>query len=468
MARKSLLERLFEPLFHRDITYNNQYPSFLDKLSPNHRLDFNSYLQYIKVNQDRKMAYKEYEQMDTDLISSALDLWADDATQMNLEDGESFYVVSDDAEIKSILEELFFQTLHIEDQLWNIVRTTAKYGDYFIRVAGEDSKGIKYCDFSYHPSRITRIDYHGEIKQFIVDEAVACNAWDFVHFKFPGSVQFPDEGTYEYATSKDSLNRFENQYTYGQSAIAKARKVWKQLNLLENSLVLSRLSRSFKRNVFSVNTTGLGETAAWDLVDKVSSLLKRNKAINEGQGMESISGLMNPEEDIVLPVSGEKGTLNVQELGGDVDIQHIADVDYLNNKLFAALKTPKAYLGFEESLNGRNTLRMLDVRYARTIKNLQRVLVLGLERIARIHLSLLKRDPFGTDFRIILPYISTIEESEKTEAMSNKLDSLTKVISLLDQIDAEKEFINKPEMIHYMMIQLGIDEEKINKIIDKK
>ena len=352
----------------------------------------------------------------------------------------------------------------MDEHIWDITRTFAKYGDYFIRVVGDSQKGVQYCDYSIHPSRVTRLDYKGEIKNFIIDESVTLNPWDVVHFKLPGSTQFPKEGEYKKVNSKEELNDTVNNWTYGQSTISKARKVWKQLNLLEDSLILSRLSRAFKRNIFMVNTAGLGETAAWDLIDRISSLLKRNKAVNNGKGMESYSSLMNPEEDIVIPVNNEKGNVQVQELGGDVDIQHIADVDYVNNKLFAALKIPKAYLGFEEALNGRNTLRMLDVRYARTIKNLQRVLILGLERIGRIHLSLLGKDPFAVDFSVTLPYISTIEEAEKTEALSNKIDSLTKVLSLVDQIDSQGEIVNKEALAKYVFDELGIPEDKVKEM----
>lgn len=473
MANKNgLTERLYVKLFHPDVTYQGQFPStkLPDDMTPEYRLKYDDYLKYIQDNQDRKAAYKDFETMDSDVISSALDLMADDATQFNLEDGESFYVDTENAEIKAILEDLYFNTLHIDENLWDIVRTTAKYGDYFVRVIGEPDVGIRYCDYSLHPERITRIDSQGAVKCFIVDENVKLYPWDIVHFKLPGSNSFAKRAGKEYtkATSREDLDKEVNTSTYGQSAIAKARKTWKQVTMLEDSLILSRLSRAFKRNVFMVNTTGLGETAGWDLVHKIQELLKRNKVVNAGQGMDSFARTMNPEEDIVLPTNGDKGSVNVQELGGDVDIQHIADLDYINNKLFASLKVPKAYLGFEEALNGRNTLRMLDVRYARTIKNLQRVLIIGLERIGRIHLSLKGIDPYAIDFSLQMPYISTIEEVEKTEALSNKVDAVTRVMQLFDQIDDDKQIMDRTALMEYMLDQLGFSDEQIQKLIKPK
>ena len=463
----TLLEKISRNLFHRNINYNGEFPSFINKVEPVTRLKYEEYLEFTKTNQERLQAYKEYDEMDTDIVASALDLWADDATQLNLQDGESLYIECEDSTVKSILENLFFQTLHIEEQLWNIARTTAKYGDYFVQVVGEDKLGVKFVNFDIAPSRVVRLDAQGSIAKFVVDKTIECSPWDFVHFKLPGAKRFdlnrsPGEG----ATSKEALISEVSAETYGQSAIDKARKTWKQLKLLEDSLVLSRLSRAFKRNVFMVNTAGLTEKAGWELIQKISDLLKKNRAINTSSGkMTSGSALMNPEEDIIIPVAAEKGQVTVQELGGEVDIKSIADIDYLNNKLFADLKTPKAYLGFEDALNGRNTLRMLDVRYARTVKNLQRVIILGLERIGRIHLSLLGRDPFAVDFRITLPYISTIEEVEKTEALSNKVDAVTRVLALIDQLDPNSDIVNRKALLQQVLGELGYTEDNIKELL---
>jgi len=465
---KTLLEKLFAPLFHTDITYNNQFPSFLDKLEPNVRTEYSNYLDYMKVNQERKQSYKEYDDMDIDIIAAALDLWADDATQMSLEDSASFYVDCDNTEIRETLEDMYFHQLKIDEKLWEIVRTFAKYGDYFIRVVG-DNDGVKYCDYSLSPDRVTRIDYKGAIARFIIDEQLVLNPWDLVHFKMPGGVLFPNVGEFQAATTLDALNNAENAYTYGRSPLYNARRTWKQLNLIEDSIVLLRLSRALKRYIFMVNTTGLSEPKAWELIDRISSLLKRNKATWSNNGsMESYNHLMNPSEDIILPVTNEKGSIQVQEIGGDADIQHVADLDYTKNKLYGDLKTPKSYLGFEEGLNGRNTLRMLDVRYARTIKNLQHVLIVGLERIGRIHLSLKGFDPFQYDFSIRLPYISTVEESEKVEALSTKLDAIQKEIQLLDQIDPDKKLIDRYELLNEVMEDLGFTEEEISRIVQPK
>ena len=269
----------------------------------------------------------------------------------------------------------------------------------------------------------------------------------------------------------------EYDYPYGTSVLLRARKVWKQISLLEDSLVMLRLNRSVKRNIFMVNSGGLKLPAAWDLVDKITELLKKKRAVNPTTGgLSSTSSLLNPEEDIVIPTNFDKGNVTVQEIGGDGDIQHIADLDYMNNKLLAALKVPKAFLGFEEGLNGRNTLRMQDVRYARTIKNVQRMLKVGLIRAGRIHLSHKKIDPFAVNFDINFPYISTIEEEEKAEFLSTRANAMQAFSNTITAVDQDFTVVDKPKLLRYILKQLGVkdadidsffkNDESINKVDD--
>lgn len=414
----------------------------------------------LQISNERLAAYKDYDAMDTDIVASALDLFADDATQMNLLDGYSFYIESPDKEIKRELEHLFYEVLDIQEYLWDITRMFAKYGDFFLRVHGEQKIGVQYLDYNIHPSQVTRYDERGLIKGFEY-HGKQYHPWDFVHFRLPGTHYDTVKAEADAASCIDD----SESIVYGVSCIDRARKVWKQLNAIENSMVLSRIARSQKRNIFTVDVGHLTEPKAWELVRKYRDVLKKHKSYNVSTGSMNTSMALNPDEDIIFPVSEEKGSLNVQEIGGNAEVSGIADVDYLNNKLFAALRTPKAFLGFEESLNGRNTLRMLDVRYARTVKNLQRVLILGLDKLARIHLSFLDKDPVTADFTIRLPYISTIEETEKAEILQLKAQSVESVISVINTLDSDFASVNKTALLSKVLKRLEFSEEEIADLI---
>lgn len=463
-----LKEKLFVGFYKKDVTHDDQYPSSImrrmDKgTNTSDRINYGDYMKFIAVDADRKLAYKDFEEMDTDIIASALDLLADDATQYNLKDGQSFYIDCSDVTLKKELTKLYFDVLQMDEHIWDITRMVTKYGDFMLRVIGEKGNGISYCDYSIHPSRVVRIDEKGFIKYFIQDKKTTFKPWEFVHFRLPGSIDRSEE---------DLLSGIEEEkdnfkLCYGVSVIYKSRRIWKQLRLLEDSIVLSRLSRSFKRNIFAVNTGSLKETAAWALVSKISALLKRNRAVNtSSNSMNSQSNLLNPEEDVVIPVASEKGSLNITELGGDVDIQHIADLDYMNNKLFASIKIPKAFLGFENELNGKNTLRMQDVRYARTIKNIQRVLIKGLEHLGRIHLAYLGIDPVEADFQIRMPYISTIEEMEKAEVLSSKSEVVSKLMDIIRTVDEDGDLIDKKKLLLLLFRDLDYMEEDIRDLFN--
>ena len=107
----------------------------------------------------------------------------------------------------------------------------------------------------------------------------------------------------------------------------------------------------------------------------------------------------------------------------------IDDLEYLKNKLMAALKIPKAFLGYEEGISGKATLASEDVRFARTIQRLQRIVVSELTKIAIIHLYAQGyRDESLVDFELELTNPSTIFEKEKIEIWSDKVTVATDMI----------------------------------------
>ena len=469
----SIKEKIYKRFYKQDLTYGNQYPSHVpvQRVSkiPNSSFDTSQYYSYMRIDTERKASYKEYDTMDFDVIASALDLWADDSTQYDLESGRSIYVTSKDKEVEKILQDLFYKTLNIEEYLWDIARLTAKYGDFFLRVYGNKEEGVTYCNYKLHPSRFSRLDLKGKISRFIFDGKKELEPWEVVHFRMPGSVDLKSLEELDIGTEDSDDNEAET-YNYGTSTLYRTRGVWRQLRLLEDSLVLSRLARAPKRNLFFVNTGELKEPEAWNLVDKIMQLLKKTRTQNMTQpSLTTQSAVLNPDEDIVIPVSDQVGDIQMHQVGGDADVNGIADVNYYNNKFFASLKIPKAFLGFEDALNGRNTLRMLDVRYARTIKNIQRVLKIGLERVARIHIAFLGKDPIETDIQITFPYISTIEEIEKMESLSYKMDALQKLAELVSSVQGEEEIIKKKDLLKLLLRDyMHLTEKQFNDLLSKE
>lgn len=464
--KKSISESsLFRNFYSRDVTYNNQYPTFTTNPNSSDNVLVSAYYRLMQFESTRRSLYKDYELMDSDIVAASLDLIADDSTQFDLEADTPFEISCDDPKIKKELEKLYFKTLNIEDHLWDIVRMFNKYGDFFVRVYGDKKDGIKFVDYSYHPIRFSKVVNKGVIKGFVLDQRKTLLPWEVVHFKLPGSAFRRDLNETQIDPSSDDD---ASSIDYGTSSLYRARKVWRQLSLVEDSILMSRLTRSIRRNIFQVNVDGLNEKMAQETIDNMAELLKKQRAFSNTNGMESLNSavLASRDEDIIIPVNGNKGVLNVTPIGdGDSDINGTADLDYYTNKLFGALKTPKPFLGFEEALNGRNTLRMLDVRYARYIKVSQRALCLGLTRLGYIHLSLLTKDPLNVPFSIKLPYVSTIEEVERMEVYGLKVQALSDLTNLLTQLDPDLTAIPKENLIKYILKEeLHWDDETIRKL----
>jgi hypothetical protein len=131
--------------------------------------------------------------------------------------------------------------------------------------------------------------------------------------------------------------------------------------------------------------------------------------------------MMNITEDFFMPVRGGDSGTQIDTLSG-LQYTAIEDIDYLKAKLFAALKVPKAFLGYEEDINGKATLAAEDIRFARTIERIQRVVVSELTQIAIAHLIAQGVEGMdAVDFKLELTNPSTIYEQEKINLWAEKV-----------------------------------------------
>lgn len=377
--------------------------------------------------QSRKQLYQIYDEMDNEVsyISAALDILSDDATQAD-EDGTIITVVTESDKVKALTEN-FISDFGIEEKLSKWARVVAKYGDYFIKVSAEEGKGItKICDTIY-PSNIERLDFDGELVAFSDNQETSvegqlCPPWDYVHFKHKGDIT---------SSNRDRLNNLvyseddshDLTSSYGQSVLRPAIKVYAQLRFVENMILLSRLTNSVRRNIFMINVGDVAPDKSFETIQNYADLLKKNIDLNLEQGIYNSQKKTIPyDEDIFIPVSDPKNDVRIEQVGGDANIEEQYDLEYLLNKLFSALKIPKAYLNYEQDLNARSTLIQLDIRYARSVSSLQQTLRGGLLRLVNINLAFHGLDPDSIDLDIVLTPVSTIDADSKRQETLSKIE----------------------------------------------
>lgn len=354
-----------------------------------------SYGQY-----ERMARYADYSEMEfTPEIASALDIYSDEVTTFN-EKGGILEVKSKNGEIKDILETLFYDILNIEFNIWSWVRNLCKYGDFMLFVDASEQNGI----LNLLPIPINEIEREEGFDKrdpfavrfrWLTQGNKALEAWQIIHFRLLGN---------------------DNFLPYGQSIIEPARRVWRQLILIEDAMLVYRIVRSPERRVFKIDVGNINPEQIDTFMEQIKTRLRRNQIIDPTTGRVDLRyNPLSVDEDYFIPVRGDKSsditTLPGGQFTGDID-----DVMYIQGKLFAALKVPKAYLGYESDLGSKATLAQQDVRFARTIERVQKIVVAELNKIAIIHLFLLGYSGSDlTDFELKLATSSTVSEQQKLE-----------------------------------------------------
>lgn len=377
---------------------------------------------YGYVNADieslRKKMYVDYDLMDSDgVISSAIDIFADESTTCS-ENGELLVIKSENTEVKKLLHNLFYDILNIEFNLWSWIRTTCKYGDYFLFMDVREGLGVVNV-VPVHPGLIVREEGHPDN---------------------PDRVRFTYEGDSSVYSNKDKLEAFEvahfrlltdpNYLPYGRSVIEPARKVYKSLQLMEDAMLLYRITRAPERRLFKIDVGNIAPDEIDAYIEEIANSMKKTPYYDAETGEYNWRyNIENQMEDYFLPTRGGESGTNIETLPGLQNQGQIDDINYLKDKMHAALKIPRSFLGGEESgENAKAGLAASDIRFARTIERIQKVFVSELYKIAVVHLYTQGfRDHELLNFEIYLTNPSLIYERQKIELLTSKMELVSSI-----------------------------------------
>ena len=384
--------------------------------------------QSMAYHQVRRELFRDYDAMDNDpIISSALDIYADESTLKN-EFGDVVQIKSKNEKVKEILENLFYDVLNIEFNLWSWTRNMVKYGDFFLLQEIQEGVGI----INVRPLPV----YDTERL-----ENTNPNNANYVKFKVNNDPN--GKGEYEnYEIVHFRLLSDTNFLPYGKAMIENGRRIWKQVSLMEDAMLIHRIMRAPDKRVFKIDIGNIPPQEVDNYMQKIIGRMKKTPFVDKRTGDYNLKyNIQNLTEDFFLPVRGGDSGTQIDSLGG-LEYTAIDDIDYLKNKMFAALKIPKAYLGYDENVNGKATLAAEDVRFARTIERIQRTLISELTKLAVTHLAAQGLE--GTemvDFELNLVNPSTIYEQEKVNLWSEKV-RLVSDISALNMVSKDWAYKN--------------------------
>jgi len=379
------------------------------------KLDQSLYNQSVYYEPNRLSAYYDYESMEfTPEISAALDIYAEESTTLS-EKGEILTIYSESDRVKNMLEDLFKEKLDINTNLQMWTRGLCKYGDNFVYLKVDPEKGIVGCQQLPNieieriegassktpgnerdlkiPSRELRFQWKNKEMEF--------QSWEIAHFRLLGD---------------------DRKLPYGTSMLDKIRRIWKQLLLAEDAMLIYRTSRAPERRVFKVFVGNMDDKDIEAYVQRVANKFKRDQIADPRNGQVDMRyNQMAVDQDYFIPVRDPAQTNPIETLAGAQNLGEIADIEYIQKKLLAALRIPKAFLGFEEVVGEGKTLALMDIRFARTINRIQKSLIQELNKIALIHLYLLGLEDELGNFSLSLTNPSAQSDLLRIEQWKEKV-----------------------------------------------
>jgi hypothetical protein len=457
MADKSLFTRL-QRLFSTDVIIRNQGGNELkvmdvDSIQRSGDIATNSLMDrynrlyspaassllgaQINVNWQylRTMVYSDYDNMDYDaIVASALDIISDESTLKN-DLGEVLHIKSSDEDIQQILYNLFYDVLNIEFNLWSWIRQMCKYGDFFLKLEIAEKYGvynvIPYT--AYHIERQENYDkeHPNAVRFRYSPEGIYAGGSGYYGTPTLGQFQDNQPGIYfdNYEMAHFRLLTDVNYLPYGRSYLEPARRIFKQYVLMEDAMLIHRISRSPDRRIFYINVGSIPPNEVENFMQKTISTMKRTPLMDQQTGEYNLKyNMQNLLEDFYIPIRGNDTSTKIETAPG-LQYDGIQDVTYLRDKLFAALKVPKAFMGYEKDLTGKATLAAEDIRFARTINRIQRITLSELYKIALVHLY--SQGYTGeqlTNFELELTTPSIIYDQEKIALLTQKVDLAQKIM----------------------------------------
>ena len=378
------------------------------------KIENNLYTQAVFYEPTRLSSFYDYESMEfTPEISAALDIYSEESTTIN-QDGFMLQIYSESRRIKSILADLFNNALDINTNLPMWTRNTCKYGDNFVYLKLDPEKGIIGCmqlpiieierleaGMGAHSTDTNTNPERKHLKFKWKQKDLEFNTWEIAHFRLLGD---------------------DRRLPYGTSMLEKARRIWKQLLLSEDAMMIYRTSRAPERRVFKVFVGNMDDADVEPYIQRFANKFKRSQTVDPASGnVDMRFNQMAVDQDYFVPVRDQAAPDQITTLPGATNLSEIADIEYIQKKLLTALRVPKAFLGFEETVGDGKNLSLQDIRFARTINRIQKSMLQEMNKIAIIHLFILGFEDEISNFRLSLTNPSTQADLLKIDVWKEKI-----------------------------------------------
>lgn len=366
-----------------------------------------------------------------EFIHRALEIVADDSTQIN-EAGNAIKIFSDDEDVKDVLEEMFYDRLDMNNEIWTMVYETCKMGDNFYEIIVDDyKKPKKVIAMRYlEPDKVERIEKDGKLSHFMYkneaksetkgsgtsisgvmdkkEQIYRLMPWQIIHFKLENKAFSP----------------------YGGSLLNPGIKTYRRLSLLEDVMLVYRISRAPERRVFYIDVGNLNRIEAKRFLEKVKNSYRSQSFIDENGKINRRAHMLSINSDIFVPVQeGSQGT-RIETLAAGEALHNIDDMKYFRDKILRTMNIPPAYMG-DDTDRSRGSLSQLDIKFSRFIERVQTQIIKGLNKVAALELFFhgLKKDDLN-EFEIEFTPPSNIKEVTEIDIASQRMGLIATIQQL--------------------------------------
>ena len=513
-------------------TDNNLLHDLIDAASVD-QLDINKLQSFTSVSKTRNELYDTLDYMAQDTtLASVLETYAEDATEMN-DNGDIVWCESDDANVSKHITFLL-NSLNVDKNVFKWTYSLCKYGDIYLRLYREsevedrfftkkdddvnnkrkntlnedvniigyskNDRYIHYLEMAPNPAQCFELTRFGKTAGYVKTKIQANTSQnDLLHsssmlntYRFnydSGDVDlFPatewvhgcleDDSSrnpeiVELFTQQDN-NEEVTSYTVkrGQSLLYDSYKTWRELMLLENSVLLQRVTQSSIVRVIGVEVGDMPKENVQPHLMNIKHLIEQKAALNVGNNMSEYSNPGPIVNNIYIPTRNNQGVLSTQQIGGDVNIGELVDLNYYEDKLFGGLRVPKQYFGRVDDaagFSGGSSLSIISSRYAKMIKRIQNVIIQMLTDAINLILIDTNNERYINKFKLHMLPPTTQEEVDRRENISNKIalvgdvmNSLTEIEDTTIQLKILKtllsDTLNNPEVISLIQDQIDLLE----------
>jgi len=472
---------------------NNFYENIIDG-AINNILDLNSFNSLTNTAQSRNELYNVYDNMCQDgTISAVIETYSEDATERN-DDGLIVWAESDNAEVAKMVEYLL-DTLNVDKHIFKWVYSLCKYGDIYLRLYRESEyndelftaslkgekqqlnedvkikaysdkdKYVHYMEMVTNPAEMFEVTKFGKTVGYVKapvgdtlqkkdilslnqfqykfkkEDVTIYPATEFVHASLEDNTSRTEE-IISIFMDQDAYDKEENAHIYkvrrGQSVLADVFKVWRELNLLENSVLLYRVTKSSRVRLVNVEVGDMPKENVAKTLMGIKRMIEQKAAIKEGSSMTEYNNAGPIENTVYVPTHNGIGNISTSEIGGDVDVKSLADLDYYTNKLYGQLRVPKQYFSQTDDstgFNGGTSLSIISSRYAKMIKRIQNTIIQALTDA--INLMLLDKglESYVNEFTIHMLPPTTQEEIDRRDSLSSKVQIINDIMNMLGDVD---------------------------------